>query len=140
MGGVGIASRNNRMINYLNPAAVTARDTLSFMLDFGVSGEGKMYQQGDVKSANNLFNIYDFMFTVPVYRSSAFIAGITPYSSLGYDFSHDITDKDLIAGTGNINYRSLTWRFGNMNNASKGRRGPGGPGHGPGPGGPPPMM
>ena len=35
---------------------------------------------------------------------------------------------------------SLTWRFGNMNNASKGKRGPGGPGHGPGPGGPPPMM
>lgn len=35
---------------------------------------------------------------------------------------------------------SLTWRFGNMNNASKGRRGPGGPGRGPGPGGPPPMM
>ena len=41
MGGVGIASRNNRFINYLNPAAVAARDTLSFMLDFGVSGEGK---------------------------------------------------------------------------------------------------
>ena len=37
---------------------------------------------------------------------------------------------------------SLTWRFGNMNNAAKGRRGPGGPGghRGPGPGGPPPMM
>lgn len=37
---------------------------------------------------------------------------------------------------------SLTWRFGNMNNAAKGRRGPGGPGGpgGRGPGGPPPMM
>ncbi len=35
---------------------------------------------------------------------------------------------------------SLTWRFGNMNNASKGKRGPGGPGRGPGAGGPPPMM
>ena len=37
---------------------------------------------------------------------------------------------------------SLTWRFGNMNNASKGMRGgPGGPGgpRGGGPGGPPPM-
>ena len=33
MGGVGIASRNNRFINYLNPAAVAARDTLSFMLN-----------------------------------------------------------------------------------------------------------
>ena len=32
MGGVGIASRNNRFINTTNPAAVTARDTLSFML------------------------------------------------------------------------------------------------------------
>ena len=106
MGGVGIASRNNRMINYLNPAAVTARDTLSFMLDFGVSGEGKMYEQGNVKSANNIFNIYDFIFTVPIYKSSALIAGITPYSSLGYDFSHDITDKNLIASAGNINYRS----------------------------------
>ena len=33
MGGVGIAARNKRFINYINPAAVTARDTLSFMGD-----------------------------------------------------------------------------------------------------------
>ena len=61
MGGVGIASRNHRFINYLNPAAVTARDTLSFMLDFGVTGQGKIYRQGDVKSAKNVFNICDFV-------------------------------------------------------------------------------
>ena len=106
MGGVGIASRNNRFINYLNPAAVSARDTLSFMLDFGLALDGQIYQQGDVKSANNLFNIYDFVFTVPVYKKSALIAGITPYSSLGYDFSHDLTDPALLAAAGNVNYRS----------------------------------
>lgn len=106
MGGTGIACRNNRFINYLNPAAVTARDTLSFMLDFGVIADGRIYQQGDVKSANNLFNIYNFVFTVPIYRKSAFIAGITPYSSLGYDFSHDISDKEILAQAGNVNYRS----------------------------------
>lgn len=83
------------MINYLNPAAVTARDTLSFMLDFGVSGEGKMYEQGNVKSANNIFNIYDFIFTVPIYKSSALIAGITPYSSLGYDFPMILQTRTL---------------------------------------------
>ena len=33
MGGVGIASRNTRYLNVLNPAAVTARDSLSFMLN-----------------------------------------------------------------------------------------------------------
>ena len=29
MGGVGIATRNRKFINYTNPAAVTARDSLS---------------------------------------------------------------------------------------------------------------
>ena len=38
MGGVGIAARNNRYINILNPASMTARDSLSFMADFGLCG------------------------------------------------------------------------------------------------------
>ena len=106
MGGIGIATRNNRHINVVNPAAVAARDTLSFMLDFGVTADGRLYSQGDVKSAKNLFNISDFVFTVPIYRKSAFMAGITPFSSVGYDFSHDITDPKVLATTGNMNYRS----------------------------------
>lgn len=106
LGGTGIASRNHRFINYLNPAAVTARDTLSFMLDFGLSVEGKMYQQGNVKSANNLFNVSDIVITFPIYKKSAMIAGITPFSSVGYDFSHNVSDPGLIANTGNINYSS----------------------------------
>ena len=106
MGGTGIATRNNRHINLVNPAAVAARDTLSFMLDFGVTADGRLYSQGDVKSAKNLFNISDFVFTVPIYRKSAFMAGITPFSSVGYDFSHDITDPKVLATTGNMNYRS----------------------------------
>ena len=65
MGGVGIASRSNRFINIVNPAAVTARDTLSFMLDFGLSVDNRVYRQGDVKSAKNLFNISNFTFSVP---------------------------------------------------------------------------
>lgn len=105
MGGTGIATRNNRHINIVNPAAVAARDTLSFMLDFGVTADGRLYSQGDVKSAKNLFNISDFVFTVPIYRKSAFMAGITPFSSVGYDFSHDITDPKVLATTGNMNYR-----------------------------------
>lgn len=50
MGGVGIATRNRRFINYLNPAAVTARDTLSFMADFGLSQSNKLFAQGDLRS------------------------------------------------------------------------------------------
>ena len=106
MGGVGIASRNRRVINYLNPAAITARDTLSFMADFGLQQSNKIYQQGDIRSAHNTFNIYDFVMTFPIYRSSAFMVGITPYSDVGYDFSSYETNPEIIGNTGNITYDS----------------------------------
>ncbi len=106
MGGVGIATRNKRFINYLNPAAVTARDSLAFMGDFGLSQSNTVFAQGDVRSAKNTFNIYDFVLSFPIYRSSALMVGITPYSDVGYDFSHIEKDKEIIGNTGNITYDS----------------------------------
>ena len=106
MGGVGIATRNRRFINYTNPAAITARDTLSFMADFGLEQKNTVYHQGDLKSANNTFNIHDFVMSFPIWRSSAFMVGITPYSDVGYDFSSIETNQDIIGNTGNISYDS----------------------------------
>lgn len=106
MGGTGIASRNRRFINYLNPAAVTARDSLSFMADFGLQQSNNVYRQGDIKSAHNTFNIYNFVMSFPIYRSSAFVVGITPFSDVGYDFSSVEIDQDIIGNTGNISYDS----------------------------------
>ena len=106
MGGTGIATRNKRFINYLNPAAVTARDTLSFMADFGLVQKNTVYSQGDLRSAHNTFNIYDFILSFPIYRSSAFMVGITPYSDVGYDFSSVETDPGIVGSTGNISYDS----------------------------------
>ena len=106
MGGVGVATRNNRFINYMNPAAVTARDSLSFMADFGLSQKNTVYRQGDIRSANNTFNIYDFVMSFPIYRSSAFMVGITPFSDVGYDFSHIEKDQSIIGQTNNITYDS----------------------------------
>ena len=106
MGGVGLATRNRRFINYLNPAAVTARDTLSFMADFGLEQSNKVYRQGDVRSAHNTFNIYNFVMSFPIYKSSAFMVGLTPFSDIGYDFSSIETDPQIIGQTGNISYDS----------------------------------
>ena len=106
MGGTGIATRNRRFVNYLNPAAVTARDSLAFMADFGLVQKNTLYRQGDLRSANNTFNIYDFVLSFPIYRSSAFMVGITPYSDVGYDFSSIETDPGIIGNTGNITYDS----------------------------------
>ncbi len=106
MGGTGIATRNRRVINYLNPAAVTARDVLSFMADFGLVQKNTYYHQGNMNSANNTFNIYNLVMSFPIYRSSAFMVGITPYSDVGYDFSSVETNPDIIGNTGNITYDS----------------------------------
>lgn len=106
MGGVGVATRNRRFINYLNPAAVTARDSLSFMADFGLVQNNKVFKQGDLKSGNNTFNIYNFVMSFPIYRSSAFVVGITPFSDVGYNFSSIETDPEIIGNTGNITYDS----------------------------------
>ena len=106
MGGVGIATRNRRFINVMNPAAVTARDTLAFMADFGLVQKNTVFAQGDLRSAHNTFNIYDFVMSFPLWRSSAFKVGITPYSDVGYNFSHIETDKNIIGNTGNITYDS----------------------------------
>lgn len=106
MGGVGIATRNKRYINYLNPAAVTARDTLSFMADFGLSQKNTAFAQDGVKSAKNTFNVYDFVMSFPIYKSSAFMVGITPFSDVGYNFSSIETNPDIIGNTGNVAYDS----------------------------------
>lgn len=106
MGGVGIANRSKRFINIMNPASITARDSLSFMADFGLSETNTVYRQNlggsMLTSGNNTFNIHDFIISFPIYRSSAFMVGITPFSDVGYRYSSTVTDQDIIGNTGNI--------------------------------------
>lgn len=107
MGGVGIALRDNRFINPVNPASVTARDTLSFMADVSVYGDNKVFRSGDVKSASNTFNIGSLIMSFPIYKSSAFMIGISPVSNVGYGYSYQYTDPNLIGNTGNITYSAI---------------------------------
>lgn len=106
MGGVGIASRNNSFINTTNPAAVAARDTLAFMGDVSIYQNNVIYSQGSGMDARNTFNINNIVFSFPIWRSSAFMIGIAPFSDVGYDFSRKETNEDIIAETGNITYDS----------------------------------
>lgn len=104
MGGVGLATRNVRHINFMNPAAISVRDTLSFMADFGVEQKNSYFKYNDAKSLYNTFNMYDFVMTFPIYKSSAFAVGILPYSNLGYHFSRYETDDEILAHVGDVQY------------------------------------
>lgn len=105
MGGVGIASRNNRFINYVNPAAITARDTLSVMMDFSLAQNNKYFRQGDIKSANNTFTVNDCMLTFPIYKSLTALVGIAPFSSQGYTYS-EYPDDPAIGIIGTYGYKA----------------------------------
>ena len=102
MGGVGIASRNTRYLNVLNPAAVTARDSLSFMMDFSLYQGNTILRQGGRLSGNNIFNLKDIAISFPLYKSSAMMVGIMPYSTTGYKYSMYIDDPDLVSQTKDV--------------------------------------
>lgn len=97
MGGVGIAARNNRYVNIMNPASVTARDSLSFMSDFGLGGRMSVFQEGSKRAANTVFNIDDFVISFPMWRNTAFMAGLRPMSDVGYKIS--ASEVDVESGT-----------------------------------------
>ena len=113
MGGIGIGDRNIRYINYLNPAAVTARQMKSFMMDFGVK-ENNVYfaarPDGAAKtlhSANNVFNMDHIVLSFPMWKNSAFKFGITPYSSTGYRFKSREARDEIVSEMGDIEYYQL---------------------------------
>jgi len=104
MGGTGVALRNNRYLNLINPAAVTARDSLAFMADFSLYNDNKLFQQEGIRSASNTVNINDLAMSFPIWRKSAMMVGIMPFSDTGFGYSFNYTDPQLIGQTGNISY------------------------------------
>lgn len=104
MGGIGTGVRDNRYINFMNPASITARDTLAFMLDFGVDSKNIYSTDGNVKSAFNTINVNNFVFTAPIYKKSALIVGVNPYSNIGYKLESTENNPDLVSKYGDIKY------------------------------------
>ncbi len=96
MAGIGIANRNNRYMNLINPAAITARDSLSFMSDFSLRADNRIFRQGDNISANNIVNINNFAISFPLWKNTGMSLGIMPYSDTGFDFSFIYTDNSNI--------------------------------------------
>lgn len=108
MGGVGIAARNNRFVNIMNPASVTARDSLSFMADFGLGGRISVFHEGTKKNTSTVFNVDDFVISFPMWHNTAFMMGVRPVSDVGYKISASEINADsgkqtfISAGNGGI--------------------------------------
>ena len=111
MGGTGIGVRNNNQINLLNPASYAAIDTLTFLLDVGMSVGNTNFSEGQSKdrvamnSGSATFDYLAMQFRI-VPRLGMTI-GLTPFSNIGYNFSQTITkdydDESQVTATNRYN-------------------------------------
>lgn len=115
MGGIAIGDRSSSYINWVNPAAVTARENKAFMLDFGVTHKDILYSadastsieetdSGRLRSVNNMTNIHHIIVSFPITPRIAFKAGLMPFSATGYEFvSREYADQVLLE-MGDVEY------------------------------------
>ncbi|NLA15003.1 MAG: hypothetical protein GX877_00495 [Bacteroidales bacterium] len=104
MGGIGVGLRDNRFINYLNPASASARDSLSFMLDFGLMQGNYVNQDAARTSAYNALSMNHIIMSFPVWKTSAMQLGLIPYSHVGYRFVEEEKREDILATIGAFRY------------------------------------
>jgi len=115
MGGIGTGLRDNRYINYLNPASASSVDSLAFMFDFGLMQNNYINTDGTLTTAYNAFNMHHIILSFPVWRRSAMQLGIVPYSNVGYRFIEDESRDEILANIGA--YRYYYYGQGSINQA-----------------------
>lgn len=107
MSGTGIGLQNNSQINLLNPASYASVDTLTFLMDIGVSLHNTNFAEGDVKmnARNTTFDYLAMQFRLM--PNLGMTIGIMPFSNIGYNFSNTQIirdDEDGLISTTNRYY------------------------------------
>ena len=120
MGGIGYGLRNSQTINPLNPASYSAVDSLTFMLDFGISGKVGWLEQGSDNSKSKKLNAgLDYVaLQFPLAKNLGLGLGFTPVSFVGYKFGNDsvLTSETMYkrySGSGGLSkvYLALSYRI-----------------------------
>lgn len=122
MGGLGYGVRSNKSINAMNPASYTAIDSLTFMLDLGVSGVVDGFATASENTTQFNGNVDYVAIQVPLAKFAALSLGISPMSTVGYNYSFidkkpmygyqdTLTIKQAFNGTGGISQVYLGLSF-----------------------------
>lgn len=124
MGGVSAAMRDNRNINFLNPAAYTALDSMRFNFQAALSGEVTWISTHKESSHYNVAQNAYLVMALRLYKKLYFSFGFTEKSDVGYDIlysdrisgSANTTFNQNIQGEGGLNdmYAGFGWRYKNL--------------------------
>lgn len=94
MGGVGVGLRSSKQINPMNPASYSCMDSLTFLFDFGVSGQVSWFTDGVNNRKNVNGNVEYIAMQFPITRRLAVSLGVLPYSHVGYEFGKAYSNVD----------------------------------------------
>ncbi|NJM15701.1 MAG: hypothetical protein HC896_10330 [Bacteroidales bacterium] len=109
LGGAGVALRHPNQVNFLNPAAYTSQDTLSFVFDVGVSSRFRTYSTATQAYTKSQYNLDHIAMSFPITRFLYASLGIMPFASTGYEFKSidslapGLNNEMLYKGNGGIN-------------------------------------
>ncbi|MDA3821837.1 MAG: hypothetical protein PF450_04380, partial [Bacteroidales bacterium] len=89
MGGTGIAIQDGNKLNYMNPAAYAARDSMSVLLDFGMNASWNQYNTSTI--SKNWWNgsFHHIGLSLPIGKHFAMGTGLVPYSTVGYSIKQE---------------------------------------------------
>ncbi len=100
MGGVGIAYRSPKTVNFLNPASYSAFNNQSFLFEGGIRNYYSQQKTNTLEQDANYTSLSYLLFGFPVTKWLKGSFGLMPFSSVGYK----ITDEGFSEQTGRIDY------------------------------------
>ncbi|MCF0187746.1 MAG: hypothetical protein HUJ98_14815, partial [Bacteroidaceae bacterium] len=112
MGGASIGLRSGQEINIANPASYSAVDSLTFLLDAGVTLQNTNYSNGVTRLNNKNAHFDHVVMQFRAFRKVGVALGFAPYSRVGYSFDQlqepisdiydDVTPAFAYKGEGGI--------------------------------------
>lgn len=88
MGGISYGLRRSQQVNPGNPASYTKLDTLSFVFDFGISGQMSRFSDAQQKYDYYNGNLEYVTMQFPLFKNMAGSIGLLPYSKVGYNYGN----------------------------------------------------
>lgn len=96
MGGISLGMRNNKTIDFSNPASYTIRDSLSLVFDIGANGKVSRISSSEGENTPFDINFSHLAFSFPVSRKLSFGAGLVPYTLSNYNFLFRVDENDPV--------------------------------------------
>ncbi len=103
LGGASTAIRDRYITNPANPASYSVVDSMTFIMDIGISAQYSHFTEGDKSDDRILGNLDYITILFPLSKKLGMSVGIMPWATTGYRFGSQITMQGDPANAGSKN-------------------------------------